>query len=187
MTQGYGADATSPYAGVSPSSSPTAPAGLITWMFFVGIAVVAVRTLLVLGTIALSVFFFVGLASTATDPNDVMISFGIGSVVISGGQLVTVVLSVALLTLAIIVAVKAKERGRTGAIIVGGAVVLSFVAFFIARYIFIIAPVSAGDDVDKIFTVAIIDHVVRAVHWLAFSAAVLFGAVRSRRWSRQNT
>lgn len=184
-----GADATSPHTGVSPVS-PTAPVGLIRWMFFVGIAVVAVRALLVLSTIFLSVYYF-GLASTATDPNDLMISFGIGSVVISGGQLVTVVLSVALLTLAIIVAVKAKERGRTGAIIVGGAVVLSFVVYvavyFVARFIFITGPGFPGGDVDSIFTISIIDHVVRAVHWLLFSAAVLIGAARSRRWARQNT
>ncbi|ASK65417.1 hypothetical protein CFK39_05740 [Brachybacterium avium] len=186
MAEGYGPDhgqqgqrGHDPREAVPASSAdPPAPVGLIRWMFIVGIAVVAVRALLVLSTIVLPVFF--GLASTATDPDDAMISIGIGSAI-------TVVLSVALLTLAIIVAVKAQGRGRTGAIIVGGAVVLSFVVFlvvfFIGRFLFITAPGATGGDVDRIFTIAIIDQVVQAVHWLVFSAAVLIGAVRSRRWA----
>ncbi|ATG51017.1 hypothetical protein CFK38_05345 [Brachybacterium vulturis] len=198
MTQGYGPDhgqqgqwgQDPPEGAPAPSADATAPVGLIRWLFVIGIAVVTVRALLVLVSILLSVYFY-GLASTATDTDDVMISFGVGSIVISAGQLVTVVLSVALLTLAIIVAVKARERGRTGAIIVGGAVVLSFVifvlVFFIGRFLFINAPGVAGDGVDGIFRIAIIDHVVQAVHWLVFSAAVLIGAVRARRWARQIT
>lgn len=192
MAQGYGPDHGQQgqrghdprEAAPASSTDPSAPVSLIRGMFVLGITVVAVRALLVLSTILLWVYFY-GLASTATNQDDALISIGIGSAVSSAGQLITVVLSVALLTLAIIVAVKARGRGRTGAIIVGGAVVLSFivfvVVFFIGRFLFITAPGATGGDVDRIFTIAIIDHVVQAVHWLVFSAAVLIGIVRSRR------
>ena len=141
---------------------------------------VVIRALYVLANIVVSVFV-VGLASTAASADDAMTTAGIGVLLLLGALLIVVAASLALLVLSIVSLVKTQGRARTGAIIIGAAVVLSFLAYLATRGIFLVVQNGAGADVDALMTIAIIEYVVVGVHWLVFSAALIVGARMSRR------
>ena len=176
-----------PYAtgpGSSPAA-PAAPAGLVRWLFLGAIAVVVVRGLYLLSNIIVSAFI-VGIVQSAVSGDDAMASAGIGVLLLLLGLVVVDIVSVALLVLAIVVVVKSSGRTRTGAIVVGAAVLASFLVYLATRFLFFMLQNGAGYDVDALVTISIVEYVLMGVHWLVFSAVVIVGARMSRRAAAQN-
>ena len=171
-------------AGASPAAA-AAPAGLVRWLFLGAIAVVVIRGLYLLSNIIVSAFV-VGLAQSAASADDAMASAGIGMLLLLLGLLVVDAVSVALLVLAIVVVAKSSGRSRTGAIVVGAAVLASFLVYLATRFLFFMLQSSAGTDVDALVTLSIVEYVLIGVHWLVFSAVVIVGARMSRRAAAQN-
>lgn len=169
---------------VSPVSRKTAVAGLVKWMFIGAIAVVALRGIYLLSNVIVSVFI-VGLVDSVTDPDALAATAGISMLALLLFLGLVTLVSLALLVLAIIAAVKAAGRGRVGAIVVGSTVVLSFAIYLVARVIGLIAQNGAQFDSDALMTIAIIEYVVMALHWLVVSAALIVGSTMARRWVKQ--
>src|SRR5699024_8293430 len=144
----------SPAAGPGghPGAAPVAdgrtqPSGLITWLFRGAIGVVVLRGLYLLANIIVSVFI-VGLAATATTTDGYMATAGITMLLVLGALAIVDIASLALLVVAIIAAVQAQGRARTGALVVGGAVVVSFLAYVLTRIIFLVVQSSMGANLD---------------------------------------
>src|SRR5699024_8371829 len=172
-----------PYAtgpGSSPAA-PAAPAGLVRWLFLGAIAVVVVRGLYLLSNIIVSAFI-VGIVQSAVSGDDAMASAGIGVLLLLLGLVVVDIVSVALLVLAIGVVVKSSGRTRTGAIVVGAAVLASFLVYLATRFLFFMLQNGAGYDVAALVTISTVEYGLMGVHWRGFSAVVIVGArLRLRR------
>src|SRR5699024_7135188 len=126
-----------PYA-TGPGSSPAAPAAparRVRGLSLCAIAVLAVRVLYLLSNIIVSAFI-VGVVQSAVSGDDAMASAGIGVLLLLLGLVVVDIVSVALLVLAIVVVVKSSGRTRTGAIVVGAAVLASFLVYLATRFLF---------------------------------------------------
>lgn len=177
---GQASPAASGYPGAAPASAGQAqPSGLITWLFRGAIGVVVLRGLYLLANIVVSVFI-VGLAATATTTDGYMAGAGIAMLLVLGALVIVDIASVALLVVAIIAAVQAQGRARTGALVVGAAVVLSFGAYILTRVVFTVVQAGMA-DFDALMVAATIEYVVAGLNWLVFSVAVVIGARMSKR------
>ena len=87
----------------------------------------------------------------------------------------------ALLVLAIIAAVQGAGRGRTGALVVIAAIVLSMVVYWIIMVVLQLA-VGSGSMSGALGVVAVVVEVLR---WVVVAAALIVGAVMVRRWAAQ--
>src|SRR5699024_4812963 len=92
--------------------------------------------------------------------------------------------SLALLVLAIITAVQARGRGRTGAIIVGGTIVAAIVLYWLLVLVRVIASEAAGPG--AVGAISIVTPVLEGLRFLLVAAALIVGAVMTRRWAKQN-
>lgn len=96
------------------------------------------------------------------------------------------VVSLALLVVAIIVAVQARGRGRTGALIVVGAIVLAVVLYWVVQVIYMIA-VGASTDPSSVGVWALVVLVLDIGRGLLIAVALIAGAMTARRWVKQSS
>ena len=166
--------------GTSPAPSSTIDK-LTKWLLILAIAVVGVRLLqFIIGVIA-----GFALSAPAAAGGD------IGGTALGGGivallmMLVNGLVSLALLVLAIVVAVQARGRGRTGAIIVAGALVVAVVLFWIL-YAIQVVTVGGAADPSSVNTWHLVISVLDIGRGLLIAAALIVGAIMARRWAKQN-
>lgn len=188
---GYGSPAPAPAgypgtAGAATSAPATAPSALdklTKWLLILAIAVVAVRLVqYIVGAVA---GFAIGASSAGG--GDAMgvtaLGGGIGALLM---LLLNGVVSLALLVVAIIVAVQARGRGRIGALIVVGAIVLAVVLYWVVQVIYMIA-VGASTDPSSVGVWALVVLVLEIGRGLLIAVALIAGAMMARRWVKQNS
>jgi hypothetical protein len=202
MTQGYGPNGTQnqqpqqwgqvpqPGAGSYPgapgfSAVPGAggsstPRKLATWMLVLVIAVIAVR---ILREVVVFAAAFVSGAVTANGSADGgLAAAGIGGILAILLMIANVVVTLALLVFAIIVAVQASGRGRTGAIVVAATLIVAVVLYWIVYGIYLAFSYGAGDP--SAFGPAMIVYLVLEIgRSLIVFAALIVGAMMTRRWA----
>lgn len=167
--------------GATGGASPSGLQKLTKWMLILAIAAVVVR--LVMGIIG----FATGLAIGATDPT----SDAAGVALIGGGLaalamlLLNGVVSLALLVIAIIVGVRARGRGRVGAFLVAGTLVVAVVLYWILYAIGQVGIASAG-DLSTAGVWSLVVAVLEIGRGLIVAAALIVGSLWARRWAAQN-
>lgn len=195
----YGSPASAPGAYGSPSSAPAGYPGaagavpgpatgapstldkLTKWLLILAIAVVVIRF------IQFIVGFGAGLAMGAAGASG---GDGLAATALGGGLLallmllVNGVVSLGLLVVAIIVAVKARGRGRVGAIVVAGALVVAVILFWILRVIQAVT-IDPSADPSAAGVWALILAAVEVGRGLLIAAALIVGAVMAHRWAKQ--
>ena len=159
-----------------PGTGGTSTLGkLVSWMFYAVLAVVAVR---LIGNVIVFAIQFAGGATGSTATAGVGTAFGIVVLLVNG------LVTLALLVLAVMVAIQAKSRGRTGAIIILATVVLAVIAYWILYGILL--GVAANADYSTFGVVSLIYLVVEIIRSLIVFAALIVGGLMSRRWAKQN-
>ncbi|NMA78582.1 MAG: hypothetical protein GX960_15220 [Actinomycetales bacterium] len=158
------------------ASTPSMLSNIIKWMFFAVLAVVAVR---LIGNV---IVFGIGAAGGAAGSPEVV---GMGSLFGLLVLLVNGVVSLAVLVLAVMVIVQASGRGRTGAIVVVAAMVLAVIAYWIVYGIYTVIIVNAT-DYSTVGVMSLVYLVVEIIRSLLVFAALIVGAMMSRRWAAQN-
>lgn len=188
---GYGSPASAPAgypgtAGAAPSAPATAPSTLdklTKWLLILAIAVVAVRLAqYIVGAVA---GFAIGASSAGGGDAMGVTALG-GGIVALLMLLLNGVVSLALLVVAIIVAVQARGRGRIGALIVVGAIVLAVVLYWIVQVIYMIA-VGASTDPESVGVWALVVLVLEIGRGLLIAVALIVGAMMARRWVKQSS
>ncbi len=188
---GYGSPAPAPAgypgaAGAAPSAPATAPSTLdklTKWLLILAIAVVAVRLAqYIVGAVA---GFAIGASSAGGGDAMGVTALG-GGIVALLMLLLNGVVSLALLVVAIIVAVQARGRGRIGALIVVGAIVLAVVLYWIVQVIYMIA-VGASTDPTSVGVWALVVLVLEIGRGLLIAVALIVGAMMARRWVKQSS
>ena len=159
-----------------PGTGGTSTLGkLVSWMFYAVLAVVAVR---LIGNVIVFAIQFAGGATGSTATAGVGTAFGIVVLLVNG------LVTLALLVLAVMVAIQAKSRGRTGAIIILATVVLAVIAYWFLYGILL--GVAANADYSTFGVVSLIYLVVEIIRSLIVFAALIVGGLMSRRWAKQN-
>ena len=144
-------------------------------MFYAVLAVVAVR--LIANVIVFAVQFAGGATGSAT-------TVGVGGVLGILGLLANGLVTLVLIVLAVIVAIQASGRGRTGAIIVLATLVLAVIAYWILYGILLLIAANADYSTVGLFSlIYLIAEIIRA---LVVFAALIVGALMSRRWAKAN-
>lgn len=188
---GYGSPASAPAgypgaAGAAPSAPATAPSTLdklTKWLLILAIAVVAVRLVqYIVGAVA---GFAIGASSAGGGDAMGVTALG-GGIVALLMLLLNGVVSLALLVVAIIVAVQARGRGRIGALIVVGAIVLAVVLYWVVQVIYMIA-VGASTDPSSVGVWALVVLVLEIGRGLLIAVALIVGAMMARRWVKQSS
>jgi len=171
------------YPGSAGAAGAAAPAGggsstvgkLVTWMFYAVLAVVAVR---LIGNVIVFGIGFVGGAAGSMEIAGVGSIFGILLLIANG------IVTLALLVLAVMVAIQAQGRGRTGAIIILATVVLAVIAYWILRGILL--AVYANADYSTVGIISIVYLIAEILRALVVFAALIVGALLARRWAKEN-
>lgn len=171
-TQSAGANS---YAMPGPSAGSKV-ANFIKWMFFAVLAVIAVR---LIGNV---IVFGIGAAGGAAGSTAMV---GVGSIFSLLVLLVNGAVSLAVLVLAVMVIVQASGKGRTGAIIVVATMVLAVIAYWILYGIYYVILANAT-DFGTIGVTSLVYLVVEIIRSLIVFAALIVGALMSRRWAAQN-
>lgn len=171
-TQSAGANS---YAMPGPSAGSKV-ANFIKWMFFAVLAVIAVR---LIGNV---IVFGIGAAGGAAGSTAMV---GVGSIFSLLVLLVNGAVSLAVLVLAVMVIVQASGKGRTGAIIVVATMVLAVIAYWILYGIYYVILANAT-DFGTIGVMSLVYLVVEIIRSLIVFAALIVGALMSRRWAAQN-
>lgn len=166
--------------GAATTAGGTAPSsllGLTKWMLILAIAVVAIRA--ILGIIGFGTGFAIGAAGTSVGVGTAALLLSLATLLVNG------LVSLGLLVVAVIVAIQAKGRGRTGAIIIAAAIIVSIVLYWI---VFAIRQVgmSAAADSTTLGIWGLVYIVAEVLRWLLISAALIVGALMARRWAKQN-
>lgn len=182
---GYPGD---PAAGAAGYSSPMGTGGtstlgkLVNWMLYLVIAVIAVRV--IHGIVAFGIGFVGGL--DAGGPMEAGPALAGGGVVVNIlFLLLNIVVSLALLVIAIWAVVQASGRGRTGAIIVAATVIVAVVLYWILYGIYV-AIIAGAADMSTLGVLSIVYAVLEILRNLLVFAALIVGAVMARRWAKQN-
>ena len=158
------------------SAGPASPvAKLIQWMFFATLAVIVVR--LIGNVIVFATQFALGNATSSA-----LFGAGIVSILV---LLVNCLVTLALLVLAVMVIVQASGRGRTGAIIIIATVILSVVTYGIL-YGILLAIMYNSTDYGLVGIMAIVYLIFEIIRVLIVFAVLLYGALMSRGWAKQN-
>lgn len=171
-TQSAGANS---YAMPGPSAGSKV-ANFIKWMFFAVLAVIAVR---LIGNV---IVFGIGAAGGAAGSTAMV---GVGNIFSLLVLLVNGAVSLAVLVLAVMVIVQASGKGRTGAIIVVATMVLAVIAYWILYGIYYVILANAT-DFGTIGVTSLVYLVVEIIRSLIVFAALIVGALMSRRWAAQN-
>lgn len=154
---------------------------IVKWLMILTIAVVAYRALM--GLITFGTGLFLGASgAVAADPDAALLGSGLLNLLLLA---INGLISLALLVVAVMTAIKTTGKGRTGAILVLAAVVLSVILFWINQVIYQMALASAT-DVDSIVTWSFVNIGLEVGHWLLIAAVMIAGAVMARRWVKQN-
>lgn len=148
---------------------------LVTWMFYAVLAVVAVR---LIGNVIVFGIGFLGGAAGSMELAGVGSIFGILLLIANG------IVTLALLVLAVMVAIQARGRARTGAIIILATVVLAVIAYWILRGILL--AVYANADYGTIGIISIVYLIAEIIRALIVFAALIVGALMARRWAKEN-
>ena len=162
--------------GAPGAGAPSRLANLIKWMFFAVLAVVAVR---LIGNV---ITFGIGFAGGAAGSTAVL---GMGSLFGILVLLVNGLVSLAVLILAVMVILQASERGRTGAIVVIATMVLAVIAYWIIYGIYQVIIYNSF-DYNTIGMISLVYLVAEIIRSLIVFAALIVGAMMSRRWAAQN-
>ncbi|APX32958.1 hypothetical protein BH708_09805 [Brachybacterium sp. P6-10-X1] len=156
---------------------------LVTWMMYLVIAVIAVRV--IHGIVAFGFGMLSGGLTSGGSLDSGMAVAG-GSVVVNIlFLLLNIVVSLALLVIAVWVAVQASGRGRAGAIIVAATVVVAVVLYWILYGIYVAVVAGAG-DMSTLGVMSIVYVILEIIRNLIIFAALIVGAVTARRWAKQN-
>lgn len=157
------------------------------WLFIGAIAVVVARTLAGLSSFAWG--FLMGYSTTAMDYDDVNAMGSIGALLVIGLIGLVVLVSTAELILAIVVAVKAQGRGRTGAIIIAATIGASFLLYWILRIVsaLVLSAAMSGSmgGVGGMGAMSVISIIIEVLHWAVVAAALIVGAIMVRRWAAE--
>ncbi|QNN82185.1 hypothetical protein H3H54_13775 [Brachybacterium sp. Z12] len=145
-------------------------------MFFAVLAVVAVR---LIGNV---ITFGIGFAGGAAGSTAVL---GMGSLFGILVLLVNGLVSLAVLILAVMVILQASGRGRTGAIVVIATMVLAVIAYWIIYGIYQVIIYNAV-DYSTVGVISLVYLVAEIIRSLIVFAALIVGAMMSRRWAAQN-
>ena len=94
-------------------------------------------------------------------------------------------MSLAVLILAVMVILQASERGRTGAIVVIATMVLAVIAYWIIYGIYQVIIYNSF-DYNTIGMISLVYLVAEIIRSLIVFAALIVGAMMSRRWAAQN-
>lgn len=162
--------------GAPGAGAPSRLANLIKWMFFAVLAVVAVR---LIGNV---ITFGIGFAGGAAGSTAVL---GMGSLFGILVLLVNGLVSLAVLILAVMVILQASGRGRTGAIVVIATMVLAVIAYWIIYGIYQVIIYNAV-DYSTVGVISLVYLVAEIIRSLIVFAALIVGAMMSRRWAAQN-
>lgn len=145
-------------------------------MFYGAIAVIVIR---LIGNVAV---FAGGMLAGGMSSSAVMGITGIFGILY---LLANGIVSLALLVLAVMVAIQASGRGRTGAIIVAATLIVAVIAYWIINIPYQVV-ISGATDTGTIGTASIVFLVVEIVRALIVFAALIIGAMMARRWAKDN-
>ena len=192
MTQGYGPEnGSQPQRGqTSPTAAPDAAgapapgaagsastvADLVRWMFYGVLALIAVRLLITVVDIGIRA---AGYAVSSADMAGVTGIFSLLGMCVNG------LVSLAVLVVAIMVVIRATGRGRTGAIVVVATIVLAVIAFWIVHGTFLVLMANSS-SLDSIAVMVLVATVAQLIRSLIVFAALIIGAMMSRRWAAQH-
>lgn len=177
------------YPGAAGYSSPAGTGGnstlakLAQWTMIAVIAVIVVRV--IRGAVTFGTGFVSGAMSSGGAVDGGMAVAGGGAILGILLLLLNGLVTLGLLVVAIIVAVKASGRARTGAIIIAATLVLSVVLYWICYGIYA-AVIYNVADYSTIGVSVIIYAIVEVIRSLIVFAALIVGGLMVRRGARQS-